>query len=71
MRPIAPRTWQCARRTRGSVALGQLTSWDFFKWTVVALLALNLLVMILFFGGIKSSLTEVKQDKASSRSERG
>ena len=49
----------------GSVALGQLTSWDFFKWTVVALLALNLLVMILFFGGIKSSLTEVKQDKAA------
>jgi hypothetical protein len=49
----------------GSVALGQLTSWDFFKWTVVALLALNLLVMILFFGGIKSSLAELKQDKAA------
>ncbi len=46
-----------------SVALMQLTSWDFFKWTVVVLLALNLLVMILFFGGIKSSLAELKQDK--------
>ena len=43
----------------GSVALGQLTSWDFFEWTVVAVLALNLLVMILFFGGINSGLTEV------------
>jgi hypothetical protein len=48
-----------------SVALMQLTSWDFFKWTVVALLALNLLVMILFFGGIKSSLAELKQDKVA------
>ena len=46
-----------------SVAVMQLTSWDFFKWTVVVLLALNLLVMILFFGGIKSSLAELKPDK--------
>ncbi len=47
-----------------SVALIDVTRWDFFKWTVVALLAVNLLVMILFFGSIKSSLAELKQDRA-------
>ena len=48
-----------------SVALMDIAAWDFFRWAVVALLAVNLLVMILFFAGIKSSLAELKQDRAS------
>jgi len=48
-----------------SVALMEVAAWDFFKWTVVALLAVNLLVMIVFFSGVKSSLAELKQDRAS------
>lgn len=48
-----------------SVAVMDIAAWDFFRWAVVALLAVNLLVMILFFAGIKSSLAELKQDRAS------
>ena len=48
-----------------SVALMEVAAWDFFRWTVVALLAVNLLVMIVFFSGVKSSLAELKQDRAS------
>ena len=47
-----------------SVALMEVAAWDFFRWTVVALLAVNLLVMIVFFSGVKSSLAELKQDRA-------
>jgi uncharacterized protein YoxC len=48
-----------------SVALMEVAAWDFFRWIVVALLAVNLLVMIVFFSGVKSSLAELKQDRAS------
>jgi hypothetical protein len=48
-----------------SVALMEVAAWDFFRWAVIALLAVNLLVMLLFLGGIKSSLAELKQDRAS------
>ena len=39
-------------------------AWDFFRWAVIALLAVNLLVMLLFLGSIKSSLAELK-DRAA------
>jgi len=54
-------------RDAASVALMDVVAWDFFKWAVIFLLAVNLLVMILFFGGIKSSLAELKQTQSPSQ----
>jgi methyl-accepting chemotaxis protein len=53
-----------------SVALMEVAAWDFFKWAVIALLAMNLLVMLLFLGSIKSSLAELK-DRAAPPSQTG
>jgi hypothetical protein len=47
-------------RDAASVALIEVASWDFFRWAVIALLAVNLLVMLLFLGSIKASLAELK-----------
>jgi hypothetical protein len=47
-------------RDAGSVALMEIASWDFFRWVVIALLAVNLLVMMFLLGGIKSSLAQLK-----------
>ncbi len=48
-------------RDAASVALIEVASWDFFRWAVIALLAVNLLVMMLFLGSIKASLAELKE----------
>jgi methyl-accepting chemotaxis protein len=63
---VTGRAKDIAMRARDalSVALMEVAAWDFFKWAVVALLAVNLLVMLLFLGSIKSSLAELK-DRAS------
>lgn len=64
---VTGRAKDVAMRARDvlSVALMEVATWDFFRWAVVALLAVNLLLMILFSGGIKSSLAELKQDRAT------
>ena len=59
---VTGRAKDIAMRARDalSVALMDVAAWDFFKWAVVALLAVNLLVMLLFLGSIKSSLAVLK-----------
>jgi hypothetical protein len=59
---VTGRAKDIAMRARDtlSVALIEVASWDFFRWAVIALLAVNLLVMLLFLGSIKSSLAELK-----------
>lgn len=69
---VTGRAKDIAMRARDavSVALMEVAAWDFFKWAVVALLAVNLLVMLLFLGSIKSSLAELK-DRAAPPSQTG
>jgi hypothetical protein len=59
---VTGRAKDIANKTReaGSVALMEIASWDFFRWAVIALLAVNLLVMMLLLGGLRSSLAELK-----------
>jgi hypothetical protein len=47
-------------RDAASVALIEISSWDFFRWAVIALLAVNLLVMLLFLGSVKARLAELQ-----------
>jgi hypothetical protein len=63
---VTGRAKDIAMRARDvlSVALMEVATWDFFRWVVVALLAVNLLVVLLFLGSIKSSLAELK-DRAA------
>jgi hypothetical protein len=60
---VTGRAKDIAMRARDalSVALIDVASWDFFRWAVIVLLAVNLLVMMLFLGSIKSSLAELKE----------
>lgn len=69
---VTGRAKDIAMRARDalSVALMEVAAWDFFKWAVIALLAVNLLVMLLFLGSIKSSLAELK-DRAAPLSQTG
>ena len=69
---VTGRAKDIAMRARDavSVALMEVAAWDFFKWAVVALLAVNLLVMLLFLGSIKSSFAELK-DRAAPPSQTG
>ena len=64
---VTGRAKDIAMRARDalSVALMEVAAWDFFKWAVIALLAMNLLVMLLFLGSIKSSLAELKRSRGS------
>jgi len=69
---VTGRAKDIAMRARDalSVALMEVAAWDFFRWAVIALLAVNLLVMLLFLGSIKSSLAELK-DRAAPPSQTG
>ncbi len=63
---VAGRARDVALRARDalSVVLMEVAAWDVFKWAVIALLAANLLVMLLLFGNIRSHLAELKQAQA-------
>jgi hypothetical protein len=41
-------------------------TWDVFRWIVIVLLALNLLLLILLVGGLRSEIAELKQDRGTS-----
>ncbi|HZP09903.1 hypothetical protein [Methyloceanibacter sp.] len=60
---VAGRAKDVALRARDalSVVLMEVAAWDVFKWAVIALLAANLLVMMLFFGSIRSHLAASRQ----------
>lgn len=60
---VAGRAKDLALKARDafSVVLMEVAAWDVFKWAVIALLAANLLVMMLFFGSIRSHLAALKQ----------
>lgn len=49
-----------------NAAWKEATTWDAFKWTLVALLAANFLLVALLYGGIKSEIADLKEDRGAS-----
>jgi hypothetical protein len=41
-------------------------TWDVFRWIVIVLLALNLMLLIVLVGGLRSEIAELKQDRGTS-----
>ena len=48
-----------------SVVAEDVRTWDVFRWAVIVLLALNL-VLLSFTGGIRTELAALKQDQSTS-----
>jgi hypothetical protein len=66
---VAGRAKDVALRARDalSVVLMEVAAWDVFKWAVIALLAANLLVMMLLFGNIRSHVAALKQEETPAK----
>jgi hypothetical protein len=48
-----------------SVLAEDVRTWDVFRWAVIVLLALNLLVLLSSAGGIRSEIDALKQEHAT------
>ena len=48
-----------------SVLAEDVRTWDVFRWAVIVLLALNLLVLLSSAGGIRSEIDALKQEKTT------
>lgn len=48
-----------------NAAWKEAVTWDAFKWTLVALLAANFLLVALLYGGIRSEIAELKEDRSA------
>jgi hypothetical protein len=46
-------------------ALSEALTWNFYKWTVLALLTATFILVALSYGGIRSELAALKQDRAA------
>jgi len=49
-----------------SVLAEDVRTWDVFRWAVIVLLALNLLVLLSFTGGIRSEIVALTQEQSRS-----
>ena len=48
-----------------NAAWKEATTWDAFKWTLIALLCANFLLIALLYGGIKSEIADLKEDRGA------
>ena len=48
-----------------NAAWKEATTWDAFKWTLIALLAANFLLVALLYGGIRSEIADLKEDRGA------
>ena len=55
-----------ARDTARS-ALSEAMTWDFYKWTVLALLTATFILVALSYGGIRSELAALKAERSSAQ----
>jgi len=48
-----------------NAAWNETATWDAFKWTLIALLCANFLLIALLYGGIKSEIADLKEDRGA------
>ena len=48
-----------------NAAWKEAATWDAFKWTLIALLSANFLLIALLYGGIRSEIADLKDDRGA------
>jgi hypothetical protein len=51
-------------RAVGKLAREEAMAWDLFRWVVVGLLVINLLLSLILYSGIRSGIASIEQERA-------
>ena len=58
--------WTGGARDMARAAVKEAMNWDFYKWTVLALMTATFLLVALSYGGIRAELAALNQNRGTS-----